>query len=74
MVGPVLLVGAIVAAIHIGHVTLLRGLAANDPVEGFRLVLAGLEGFMNAMPVGLLLLGPIIGLGEIAACLHAAPR
>ena len=72
VVGPVLLVGAIVAAIRIGHVTLLRGLAANDPVEAIKLVVAGLEGFLNAMPVGLLLLGPIVGLATIAACLHAS--
>lgn len=72
VVGPVLLVGAIVAAIRIGHVTLLRGLAANDPGETFRLVRAGLEGFMNAMPLGFLLLGPIIGLATIAACMHAS--
>ena len=72
VVGPVLLVGAIVAAIRIGHVTLLRGLAANDPAAAFRLVRAGLEGFMNAMPLGLLLLRPIVGLATIAACLHAS--
>jgi hypothetical protein len=70
--GPVLLAGLIAASIHIAHETLLRGIAATKPAENVKLVVAGLEGFMNAKALGPLLLGPVLGLAAIAAGLHAS--
>jgi hypothetical protein len=69
--GPVLVALSSVAAIGIGHTTLLRGLTATDAGETFTLVLAGIEGYMNAQPLGLLLLGGLVALAAIAASLHA---
>jgi len=70
-VAPVLLAAAMVASIQIGRASLLRGLATDDPAEELRLIVAGLQAFGNAPPLGLLLLGPVIGLAAIAAGLHA---
>jgi len=69
--GPVLLGAVVVAAIRIGRTSLLRGLATDDPAETVRLVVAGLEAFGNAKPLGILLLGPVVALAAIAAGLHA---
>ena len=70
-VAPVLLAAAMIASIQIGRASLLRGLATDDPAEELRLIVAGLQAFGNAPPLGLLLLGPVIGLAAIAAGLHA---
>jgi hypothetical protein len=72
VVGPVLVALASVAAIGVGHATLLRGLTATDPGETFTLVIAGIEGYMNAQPLGLLVLGVVVALATIAASLHAS--
>jgi hypothetical protein len=70
--GPVLLAATIIASIEIGHARLLAGLAADDPRLNVALIVAGLEGFLNAKSWGLLLLGPVLVLATIAAALHAA--
>jgi hypothetical protein len=72
VVGPVLMAALIAASIHIGHETLLRGIASSKPGENVAIVVAGLEGFMNAQALGPFLLGPVLGLAAIAASLHAS--
>lgn len=73
MAGPVLVAGLIAASIHIGHQTLLRGIAATRPDENVAIVVAGLEAFMNTKALGPFLLGPVLGLAAIAVSLHASP-
>jgi hypothetical protein len=70
--GPLLLAALIAASIHIGHETLLRGMAATDPAKNVMVVVAGLEAFANAQSFGPPLLGPVVGLAVIAASLNAA--
>jgi hypothetical protein len=70
--GPVLLAGLTAASIHVGHETLLRGIAGTKPGENVAIVVAGLEGFMNAQALAPFLLGPVLGLAAVAASLHAS--
>jgi hypothetical protein len=70
--GPVLLASLIAASIHIGHETLLRGIAATKPDDNVKNVVAGLEAFMNAKALAPFLLAPVIGVATIAASLHAS--
>jgi hypothetical protein len=72
VVGPILLAGLVAASIHLGHETLLRGIASTNPNENVKVVVAGLEAFMNAKAMAPFLLGPILGLAAIAASLSAA--
>src|SRR6187549_954875 len=64
--GPVLLAGLFAASIHIGHETLLRGIATTKPDRNVSLVVAGLEGFMNAKSLGPFVLAPVLALAVIA--------
>jgi hypothetical protein len=70
--GPVVLATAVVTSIHIGHTRLFDGLASDSPGEKVALIVAGLEGFLNAKSWGLLLLLPIVVVATIAASLYAA--
>ena len=70
--GPVLLAGLVAASIHIGHLTLLRGIASTKPGENVRIVIAGLEAFPNTKSFAPFLLGPVVVLATIAASLSAA--
>lgn len=70
--GPVVLAAVVVASVHIGHARLLAGLAADDPRRNVALIVAGLEGFMNAKSLGAMLLIPVVALAALPAALHAA--
>ncbi len=70
--GPVVLAAAVVASIHVGHARLFAGLAADEPRQNVALIVAGLEGFMNAKSWGLMLLIPVVAVATAAAALHAA--
>jgi hypothetical protein len=70
--GPVLLAALVGASIHIGHLTLLRGLASTRPEETVKIVVDGLEAFPNTKSFAPFLLGPVVVLATIAASLSAA--
>ena len=72
LAGPVLFGGLIYASIHIGRQMLLNGIASTRPEDHVEKIVAGLEASMNAQSQGLFLLGPILGLGVVAASLLAA--
>ncbi len=70
--GPVLLAAAVMTSIHVGHARLFAGVASDSPRDNVALIVAGLEGFLNAKSWGLMLVIPIVALGTIAAALHGA--
>jgi hypothetical protein len=70
--GPLVLAVAVTASIHVGHTRLFAGLASDHPRENVALIVAGLEGFLNAKPWGLMVLIPCVALATITAALHAA--
>jgi hypothetical protein len=70
--GPVLLAGLFGASIHLGHLTLLRGIASTRPDENVKIVVAGIEAFTNAKALAPFLIGPVLVLATIAASLNAA--